>query len=82
MPKSVRQLQEGAFTALKSAVKKAIAERTRLGLPVYVWKDGKVVDLNAPKRRTSAKRAKSTAAGKKASAKNSAARKAIAKKAR
>ena len=40
--------EEAATLALKSAVKKAIAERTAARLPVYVWKDGKVVDLNAP----------------------------------
>jgi hypothetical protein len=43
---------------LREAVKEAIAERTREGLPVYVWEYGKVVDLNAPKRRTSLKRTK------------------------
>jgi hypothetical protein len=82
MPKSVRQLQEHAFTALKSAVKKAIAERTRLGLPVYVWKDGKVVDLNAPKRRATAKQAKSATPRKKASAKKGVAKKAVSGKTR
>lgn len=65
MPKSIRKLQEQALIALKSAVKKAIAERTREGLPVYVWKDGKVVDLNARKRRPRSKRTKSVARAKK-----------------
>lgn len=42
MPKSIRKLQEQALIALKSAVKKAIAERTREGLPVYVWKTARL----------------------------------------
>lgn len=46
---------------MRSAVKKAIAERMREGLPVYVWEDGKVVDLTARKNGRKA-RAKSKAA--------------------
>jgi hypothetical protein len=59
-PKGLAALtfEQAATLALKSAVKKAIAERTRAGLPVYVWKGGKVVDLNAPKGRGSVKSAK------------------------
>jgi hypothetical protein len=57
-PKNILKLpmEERALLALKDAVKEAIAERTREGLPVYVWKDGKVVDLNAHKSRISPKR--------------------------
>ncbi len=31
--------------ALKVAVKKAIEEHAREGLPIYVWRDGKVVEI-------------------------------------
>jgi hypothetical protein len=58
MAKGVQKLQQDALTALQEAVQKAIAERTRAGLPVYVWKGGKVVDLNASKGRASVKSAK------------------------
>ncbi|MFZ0964424.1 MAG: hypothetical protein WAO35_26460 [Terriglobia bacterium] len=50
-------LEERALLALKAAVKKAIAERMREGLPVYVWADGKVVDLTGKKRRAGSRRA-------------------------
>ena len=49
-------LEQRALLALKAAVKKAIAERTREGLPVYVWSDGNVVDLSANKSHTSSRR--------------------------
>jgi len=44
-------LEERALLALRAAVKEAIAERLREGLPVYVWSDGRVVDLSARKMR-------------------------------
>jgi hypothetical protein len=44
-------LEERALLALKSAVKKAIAERSRQGLPVYIWSGGKVVELAARRLR-------------------------------
>lgn len=52
LPAKIRALplEERAFLALRVAVRKAIRERLRAGLPVYVWKDGKVVDLAATKR--------------------------------
>ena len=31
---------------MKVAVAKAIEEHARLGLPVYVWRNGKVVELS------------------------------------
>jgi len=46
LPKNVRDLplERRALLALKAAVKKkAITERTREGLPVYIWSGGKVV---------------------------------------
>ncbi|MGH8247226.1 MAG: hypothetical protein ACREUU_12450 [Gammaproteobacteria bacterium] len=49
LPKNVLELpfEQRALLALKAAVKEAIAERVREGLPVYVWRDGKVVALSA-----------------------------------
>jgi len=44
-------LEERALLALRAAVKEAIAERAREGLPVYVWSDGRVVELSAEKSR-------------------------------
>lgn len=37
--------EERALLALRSAVKKAIAENHRRGIPVYIWSKGKVVRL-------------------------------------
>jgi hypothetical protein len=39
-------LEKRAEIAFKAAVAKAIDEHTRLGLPVYIWRDGKVVKLS------------------------------------
>jgi len=60
-------LEKRAEIALKIAVAKAIDEHARLGLPVYIWRDGKVVELSPDdvrgesktprkKRRTTARR--------------------------
>jgi len=38
-------LEKRAEIAFKIAVAKAIDEHTRLGLPVYIWRRGKVVEL-------------------------------------
>jgi len=38
-------LEKRAEIAFKRAVAKAIDEHARLGLPVYIWRDGKVVEL-------------------------------------
>ena len=65
MPKSIRKLQADALIALETAVKKAITRHTNAGLPVYVWKDGKVVDLNARKRQPALKGASKAARSKK-----------------
>lgn len=43
-------LEQRALMALKGAVKKAIAERRRLGLPVYVWSHGRVVDISSARK--------------------------------
>lgn len=37
--------EERALLALRSAVKKAITENHRRGIPVYIWSNGKVVRL-------------------------------------
>lgn len=36
-----------ALVALKSAVRKVVEERKRLGMPVIVWKNGKVARIPA-----------------------------------
>ena len=48
-PKSVLRLplEKRAEIAIKAAVAKAVDEQMRLGLPVYIWRDGRVVDLSA-----------------------------------
>ena len=38
-------MPERGLRALKVAVKKAIEEHAREGLPIYVWRDGKVVEI-------------------------------------
>ena len=51
VPKNVLDLPlaERALLALRAAVKEAIAEHAREGLPVYVWSGGRVVELPAEK---------------------------------
>lgn len=39
-------IEERAEIAFKSAVAKAINENVRLGIPVYVWRNGKVIKLS------------------------------------
>jgi hypothetical protein len=39
-------LEKRAEIAFKIAVAKAIDEHSRLGLPVYIWRNGKVVELS------------------------------------
>ena len=36
-------LEERALMALQAAVRKVIEEHIREGLPLYIWRDGKVV---------------------------------------
>lgn len=38
-------LEQRAEMALKAAVEKLIVEHVRQGLPIYVWKDGKVAEV-------------------------------------
>jgi hypothetical protein len=38
-------IEEQAEKALTEAVEEVIDENARLGLPIYVWRDGKLVDI-------------------------------------
>lgn len=55
--KDVLQLpiQKRAEIAFKVAVAKAIDEHTRLGLPVYIWRNNRVVTLSPKKARPSSR---------------------------
>lgn len=44
-------IEKRAEIAFKIAVAKAIDEHARLGLPVYVWRDGRVVKLSPDEAR-------------------------------
>ena len=39
-------LEQRAEMALKAAVEKVIVEHARLGLPIYIWREGKVVEMS------------------------------------
>ena len=45
-------LEERALMALKAAVEKVIEEHAREGLPLYIWRDGKVVAVPAEELRS------------------------------
>jgi NCAIR mutase (PurE)-related protein len=45
----VKDISDRAFDALKSAVRKVVAERKRTGSPLIVWKNGKVARIPAAK---------------------------------
>jgi hypothetical protein len=49
LPKRVLRLplEKRAEIAFKEAVDEVIDEHARLGLPLYIWRDGKVVGLSA-----------------------------------
>ena len=38
-------LEVRAEMALQAAVERVMEENARLGLPIYIWRDGKVVDI-------------------------------------
>ena len=38
-------LEERAEMALKAAVEKVIVEHARQGLPIYIWRDGRIVEV-------------------------------------
>jgi hypothetical protein len=39
-------LEERALMALEAAVEKVWEEHAREGLPIYIWRDGKVVEVS------------------------------------
>jgi hypothetical protein len=39
-------LEQRAEMAFKAAVEEVIIEHARRGLPIYIWRDGKVVELS------------------------------------
>jgi hypothetical protein len=51
-------IEKRAEIAFKVAVAKAIDEHTRLGLPVYIWRNSRVVKLSPNKTRNSSSRRK------------------------
>ena len=48
-------IEKPAEIAFKVAVAKAIDEHTRLGLPVYIWRNSRVVKLSPNKTRNSSR---------------------------
>jgi len=54
LPQSVLDLPltERALLALRAAVRKVIDEHDRLGLPLHIWSDGKVVEISASELRS------------------------------
>jgi hypothetical protein len=48
-------LAERVLIALKAAVEKVTEEHVREGLPLYIWRDGKVVAVPADELRTHSK---------------------------
>jgi len=45
-------MPERGLMALKAAVKKAIEEHAREGVPIYTWRDGRVVEVLPDELRT------------------------------
>jgi hypothetical protein len=39
-------LEQRAEMALRAAVEKVIVEHARQGLPIYIWREGKVVEMS------------------------------------
>jgi hypothetical protein len=39
-------LEQRAEMALRAAVEKMIVEHARQGLPIYIWREGKVVEMS------------------------------------
>ena len=44
-------LEVRAEMALKAAVEKVIIEHARTGLPLYIWRDGQVVEMSLDEMR-------------------------------
>jgi hypothetical protein len=57
-PANVLQLplEVRAQMAFKAAVEKAIIEHARRGLPMYIWRDGKIVERSPEELRVEAAR--------------------------
>ncbi len=45
--KRVMSLGEMALRAMRRGVEKAVLEHRRLGVPMAIWRDGKVVQISA-----------------------------------
>jgi len=52
-------LEQRAEMALKAAVEEVIVEHARQGLPIYIWRDGKVVELSPEELRAESARLQS-----------------------
>jgi hypothetical protein len=48
-------LEQRAEMALKAAVRKVIIEHARLGLPIYIWRNGEVLEVSPDELRAQAK---------------------------
>ena len=49
-------LEQQAEMALKAAVEKVIIDHARRGLPIYIWRDGRIVELSPEELRVKAAR--------------------------
>jgi hypothetical protein len=58
--KKLRGFHDLALEAFKVAVRKALRERRRLGLPIWVERNGKVVNINPKKRGGKTKKKRET----------------------
>jgi hypothetical protein len=55
LPQNVLELplEERALLALRSAVQNVFDEHARIGLPLHIWSEGKVVEISAKDPRSS-----------------------------
>ncbi len=49
-------MEQRAEMAFKAAAEEVIVEHARQGLPIYIWRDGKVVELSPEELRAEAAR--------------------------
>ena len=49
-------LEQRAEMALKAAVEEVIVEHARQGLPIYIWREGKIVELSPEELRAESAR--------------------------
>jgi hypothetical protein len=49
-------LEQRAEMAFKAAVEEVLVEHARQGLPIYIWREGKVVELSPEELRAEAAR--------------------------